>query len=116
MVDPHNVTDYARSEADLEEFVLFVVAVAGKTAVVMAEKIDRFLWVAKSRIGRYYRNEVKQNHRVVDWSPFKLIRVLDHISQFSGRDELVEAMMKVKLGKYALLRKSYLKLAYSKLD
>ncbi len=116
MVDPHNITNFKRSEAELEEFALFTVAVAGKTAVVISEKIDRFLWLARARAGRYYRKELKQPHRVLDWSPFHLIHVLHHISQFSKRDEITACMKKAKLGKYALLQRAYLRLVYSKFD
>lgn len=43
MIDPFNVTNYDRTRAEREEFALFAVAVAGKTAVVQAKAIERFM-------------------------------------------------------------------------
>jgi len=43
MVDPDNVTIYDRDDRDLEEFLLFSIAVAGKTAKTVAPIVDRFV-------------------------------------------------------------------------
>lgn len=43
MIDPFNVTNYYRSDAELEEWWLFSTLVAGKTAVVQARLLERFL-------------------------------------------------------------------------
>lgn len=43
MVDPRVVTDYNRSDAELEEFLLFCIAVTGKTAVIIARQLEDFL-------------------------------------------------------------------------
>lgn len=117
MVDPHNVTKFDRTEGELEEFALFTVAVAGKKAVMISEKLDRFLWLARSRVARYFRKELRIAQRVVDWTPFKLIRTLDHITQFSGEgDEMLSLMKKVKLGKYSLLVEAFRQLAFGHLN
>jgi endonuclease III len=43
MIDPLNVTDYRRNQAELEEFWLFCVMVAGKNADQTAQKVHRLL-------------------------------------------------------------------------
>lgn len=43
MIDPLNVTDFGRSDAALEEFLLFCIFVAGKSADQQAAKLERFL-------------------------------------------------------------------------
>lgn len=43
MIDPRYVTKYDRTEAELEEFWLFCLVVAGKTATTQARLLDAFL-------------------------------------------------------------------------
>ena len=43
MIDPSDVTKYDRTEIELEEFLLFCIMVAGKRAVIEAEKLEDFL-------------------------------------------------------------------------
>lgn len=43
MIDPRYVTKYDRTEAELEEFWLFCLVVAGKTATTQARLLDGFL-------------------------------------------------------------------------
>lgn len=43
MIDPSDVTNYDRSLAELQEYWLFSVVVAGKTATVQAKALERFL-------------------------------------------------------------------------
>jgi hypothetical protein len=43
LIDSHNVTDYNRSQEDLQAFWLFGILVAGKNSVVQAEKLAQFL-------------------------------------------------------------------------
>ncbi|UCG53958.1 MAG: hypothetical protein JSV32_04950 [Dehalococcoidia bacterium] len=43
MIDPQNITDYDRTEYQLQEFLLFCIFVAGKTAKTIAPKLDAFL-------------------------------------------------------------------------
>lgn len=43
MIDPRYVTKYDRTDAELEEFWLFCLVVAGKTAMVQAKLLDNFL-------------------------------------------------------------------------
>jgi thermostable 8-oxoguanine DNA glycosylase len=43
MIDPTQITNYNRTEAELEEFLMFAILVAGKTAKTQAEKLEAFL-------------------------------------------------------------------------
>ena len=50
MVNPYNITNFNRSEAELEEFLLFCIVVAGKTAYIQAQKLETFLNSANQRL------------------------------------------------------------------
>jgi hypothetical protein len=89
MIDPNNVTNAARTPAQLEEFLLFCVVVAGKNADQQSVKLERFLG------GR---------------RPFAHIRSSDR----DGR--LEERLRDVRLGKYSLLGRSFRELAGSGAD
>jgi hypothetical protein len=89
MIDPSNVTNPARTAAELEEFLLFCVVVAGKNADQQALKLDRFL------VGR---------------RPFAFIRASD-------RDGTLETRLReARLGKYTLLARSFRELSGSGAD
>ncbi len=81
MVDPHNITNYERSDAELQEFWLFCIAVAGKTAVIIAQMLDNFL--------------------ADNQTPFQYIEHLVKCHQLE--DKLREA----RLGRYGVLTKAY---------
>ncbi len=89
MIDPSNVTNPARTDPELEEFLLFCVVVAGKNADQQAAKLERFL-------GRR--------------RPFAFIRASD-------REGMLDTHLRqVRLGKYALLARSFRELAHSGAD
>ena len=85
MITPHNITNYNRTQAELEEFLLFAILVAGKTAKTQAEKLNQFLTSAK----------------VCDISPFDWI---EKLSQYCG---LMDSMKHYKLGQYNRLDKAF---------
>ncbi len=89
MIDPNNVTNSRRTAAELEEFLLFCVVVAGKNADQQAAKLEGFL------AGR---------------RPFAFIRA-------SHREGKLETRLReVRLGKYSLLGQSFRDLAHSNAD
>jgi hypothetical protein len=89
MIDPNNVTNAARTASELEEFLLFCVVVAGKNADQQSVKLENFLG------GR---------------RPFAFIRA-------SHREGRLEARLRdVRLGKYALLGRSFRELSHSDAD
>ena len=92
MIDPHAITDFERSDATLEEFALFVPAVAGKTASQIALALDRLLASAPAP------------------TPFGVIRTLDQ------RGALTDAIRDARLGKWRSLTACYRALASDAID
>lgn len=93
MIDPYNVKNYNRTTNELEEFLLFTVIVAGKTAIIQARLLDDFL----------------QNYSDIS-SPFEKIRHMLH------DNTLLDLLKKSKLGQYTKIFKSFSELACSNLD
>ena len=50
MIDPYNITNYNRTEGELQEFLLFCIVVAGKTAYIQAQKLEDFLCSVNKRL------------------------------------------------------------------
>lgn len=83
-IDPFNITDYNRSQEDLEKFLLFCICVAGKKATMISNKLEEFL--------------IDKDENTL---PFDYIRKL--IVNGSLKNQLERA----KMGKYALLSKAF---------
>ena len=49
-IDPYNITNYNRTEEELQLFLLFCIVVAGKTAYIQAEKLEQFLLSVNQRL------------------------------------------------------------------
>lgn len=77
MINPTTITNYNRTEAELEEFLMFTILVAGKNSRQQAKKLDQFL--------SYYPS---------NRSPFGY---LEHII---ANYCLTKEMMRHKLGQY----------------
>lgn len=84
-IDPYKITNYYRSDAELELFFLFACAVAGKKATVIANKMSQFLEPA------YSQNK----------TPF------DYISDLITKGNLGKMLKENKMGKYKLLEAGY---------
>ena len=89
MLDPNNVTNAARTAAELEEFLLFCIVVAGKNADQQSAKLERFLG------GRRPFAFIRSSHR---------------------EGNLDERLRDVRLGKYSLLGRSFRELAHADAD
>lgn len=76
MIDPFSITNHNRTEYELQEFLLFCILVAGKTAISIAPKLDKFL-EDKTQL------------------PFDYLESLGH-------DGLKEHLRKHKIGKYSM--------------
>ena len=87
MINPYNITDYSRKRGELEEFLLFCIVVAGKTAYIQAQKLEDFL---KSVNARLMMPESS--------SPFQILKSANQ------HGILMEEIQKAKLGQY---RKTY---------
>ena len=83
MIDPYNITNYKRSTNELEEFLLFCIVVAGKTAYIQARKLDEFLKSVNTRL------MMPENI-----SPFQTIKSAEQ------HGILFEEIKKAKLGQY----------------
>ena len=83
MVNPYDVTNYNRTQNELEEFLLFTIVVAGKTAYIQANKLEQFLNSINTRL-------MMPDHI----SPFQSIISADH------HGILLQEIHKAKLGQY----------------
>lgn len=89
MIDPRKVTNFERTDEELEEFMLFSVAVAGKGAFQQAAKVDEF--IRKFHGGGY--------------TPFGVIRTMD-------MDGTLDFFLRsVKIGQYNRIGTAYRGLA-----
>lgn len=91
MIDPYNITDYTRTQAELEEFILFCVVVAGKTANVQARLLDNFL-------------------NLVSGTPF------DSIRKMKSAGTLGSNLREAKLGQYRKIETAFIELVSGNLD
>ncbi len=91
MVNPYDITNYNRTQSELEEFLLFTIVVAGKTAYIQAQKLDQFLKSINIRL--------MMPDRV---SPFQSLK--------SANDHgiLMEEIHKAKLGQYKKIYSAFI--------
>jgi hypothetical protein len=83
MIDPYNITNYNRTEAELESFLLFCIVVAGKTAYIQARKLDEFLTSVNKRL-----------MLPEDTNPFQSLKSAEQ------NGILMEEILRAKLGQY----------------
>jgi thermostable 8-oxoguanine DNA glycosylase len=83
MIDPYNITNYNRTQNELEEFLLFCIVVAGKTAYIQAQKLNEFLSSVNTRL------MMPENI-----NPFQTLKSADQ------HGILFEEIKKEKLGQY----------------
>lgn len=88
MIDPTDVTKFDRTEAELQEFWLFCITVAGKTAVQQAKNLETFLSKGRADFPGFN-------------TPFQIVGVLH---QTRG---LMDALKESKLGQYTKLEKAF---------
>ena len=83
LIDPYNITNYNRTEGELQLFLLFCIVVAGKTAYIQAQKLEQFLLSVNERL-------MLPEHI----SPFQSIKSAEQ------HGILFEEIKKAKLGQY----------------
>lgn len=83
MIDPYKITNFNRTQSELEEFLLFCIVVAGKTAYIQAQKLDDFLKSVNKRL-------MMPEHI----SPFQSLISADQ------HGILMQEIQKAKLGQY----------------
>lgn len=88
MIDPRDVTKYDRTQSELEEFWLFCLVVAGKTAMTQAKLLDAFL------------TDILEDIPFADATPFEALR--------NAVDEgwLLDKLKASRLGQYTRLEKA----------
>lgn len=64
MVDPVHITKFDRTNSELQELLLFCIAVAGKNATVTARLLDNFLWYANAFGGSSYFESIRRMDEV----------------------------------------------------
>lgn len=94
MIDPNNIIDFNRTETELQELILFLVCVAGKTAKTVSKQLNNFLGAIEN----------------TKYTPFDLIKVLD-------KHNSVELSLRIcRFGQYTKLTRAFRELANSNLD
>jgi len=96
MINPAEVTNYNRTQSELQEFILFCINVAGKKSSVEAPKLEVFLERAKDVTAKHRKSELMK-----DASPFDCIRALIKLGRLN------EIMHWAKLSPYAQRYNSY---------
>ena len=98
-VDPYNITNFDRTEEELQLFLLFCIVVAGKTAYIQAEKLEQFLLSVNERL--MMPEHVK---------PFQSIISADH------HGILMQEIQKAKLGQYKKIYSAFKYISENKFD
>jgi thermostable 8-oxoguanine DNA glycosylase len=98
-IDPYNITNYSRTEEELQLFLLFCIVVAGKTAYIQSEKLEQFLCSVNERL-----------MMPVFVSPFQTIKSADQ------HGILMEEIQKAKLGQYRKIYAGFKFISEYKLD
>lgn len=90
MINPYSITNYNRTLNEKQEFLLFCMVVAGKTAYIQAQKLEDFL------ISIHTRLMMPDN-----CSPFQIIKSAHQ------HGILLQELQKAKLGQYNKLFKGF---------
>jgi thermostable 8-oxoguanine DNA glycosylase len=89
-IDPYNITNFNRTEEELQLFLLFCIVVAGKTAYIQAEKLEQFLCSVNERL-----------LMPEGVSPFQTIKSAEQ------HGILFEEIKKAKLGQYKKINSGF---------
>ena len=92
MIDPSNITNYNRTDKELEEFLLFCIFTAGKKATEAATKLEKFLCLLDP-----FRHEDDHSY----FCP--IIRL---IQENRGTAKIEELLREARTGKYNLLTRA----------
>jgi thermostable 8-oxoguanine DNA glycosylase len=90
LINPYEITNYNRSDYELELFLLFCIVVAGKTAYIQAQKLQSFLDSVNMRL-------MMPEHV----SPFQSIRSAEQ------HGILFEEIKNAKLGQYKKINSAF---------
>jgi thermostable 8-oxoguanine DNA glycosylase len=90
MINPYNITNYNRTLSEKQEFLLFCIVVAGKTAYIQANKLEEFLKSIHTRL-----------MMPDSCSPFQIIKSAHQ------HGILLQELQKAKMGQYNKLFKGF---------
>jgi thermostable 8-oxoguanine DNA glycosylase len=90
MIDPYNITNFDRTVEELQEFLLFCIVVAGKTAYIQSKKLQDFLDSVNTRL-------MMPDHV----NPFQTIKSAEQ------HGILFEEIKKAKLGQYKKINSAF---------
>lgn len=99
MINPKDIINHNRTNEELEELILFLICVAGKKALTVAEQLDKFLKVGGTTYQIY-----------INKSPFEIIKFLDM------HGSLLDRIKNHGFGQYTKLEKAFREIADSDLD
>ena len=99
MIDPAKITNFNRTQSQLEEFLLFCIVVAGKNSKVQAAKLGEFL--SHLRRGLGVQSAEENPNLIRPLSPFALINLARGFCEGGIRP----ALEKCKMGQYGVLRR-----------
>ena len=99
MIDPYKITNYNRNQYELEEFLLFCIVVAGKTAYIQAQKLNDFLVSVNTRL--YMPENI---------NPFQSLKSAEQ------HGILMEEIQKAKLGQYKKIYAGFKYISNCQLD
>jgi thermostable 8-oxoguanine DNA glycosylase len=97
MITPNQITNYNRSEDELEEFLLFAILVAGKKAEMQAKKLDSFIGHAMMVVGI----------SPFDWLQHLVDMEKDNPYYNAKSNPLMSCMVNHKLGQYKRLNSAF---------
>ena len=97
MITPNQITNFNRSEDELEEFLLFSILVAGKGAEQQAKKLDSFIGHAMMVVGI----------SPFDWLQHLVDMEKDNPYYNENKNPLMSCMVNHKLGQYKRLYKAF---------
>lgn len=98
LINPYEITNFKRNLHELEEFLLFTILVAGKTAYIQANKLQDFLNKG---------NELSNDNSL---KPF------DTISFLYINNLLNDLIHQCKLGQYTKLKNAFTYLCHNQID
>ena len=99
MIDPYNITNFNRTDEQLQEFLLFCIVVAGKTAYIQAKKLQEFFDSVNVRL-------MMPDHV----SPFQTVK------SSNQHGILLDEIQKAKLGQYKKIYSAFKFIAENKYD
>jgi thermostable 8-oxoguanine DNA glycosylase len=99
MINPYEITNYSRNEAELQELLMFCILVAGKTAYIQAQKLESFLIASREHCGLDEKA-----------TPFEILKALDDESY------LLHMIHEAKLGQYNKIYNAFNYLIKNKID